>query len=349
MQSNIFHTAILSYGMSGRVFHAPFLATHPGFHLVGCWERSQKNIQSRYPEVISYNSLEEVLTNDQIQLVVVNTPIATHFDYTLKCLEAGKHVLVEKCFTRTAEEAILLKAAMEKAGKQLFVFQNRRWDSDFLTVKKVKESGVLGELVEAEFHYDRFDGNLSYKAHKEIAGVGVGVVTDLGPHIIDQAISLFGMPERVFADLRKTRKNTQVDDYFEILLYYPNLRVRLKAGYFVKLPVPSFQLHGKQGSFLKNRSDRQEADLQLAILPNSPNWGQDSEQDFGQIWIDGEDKPRAIPSETGNYMAFFENVYQTLLGNEKPAVSVEDGIRSMRIVDAAYESNRQQAIILLSY
>lgn len=337
-------TALLSYGMSGRIFHAPFLEIHSGFELVGSYERSQKNIQKAYPGTHSYDSLEEVIQEADIELIIVNTPIPTHFEYASKALRAGKHVVVEKAFTNSTAEAIELQKIAKEVGKHIFVYQNRRWDSDFLTVKKVYESGQLGDIVEAEFHFDRYNGAKSPKMHKELPGPGAGIIFDLGPHIIDQALHLFGNPTHVFADLRKTRPGTEVEDLFEILLYYPEMRVRLKAGYYFKVPVPAFQLHGKLGSFIKTRSDRQEADLDAGRKPQGDSWGQESPTDFGVMQVDGGN-PERIPSEKGNFMAFYENVFQSLRGDETPAVSEQDGINSMRVIDAAMESSREKKVI----
>jgi predicted dehydrogenase len=311
---------------------------------VGSYERSQKNIQKAYPGTHSYDSLEEVIQEADIELIIVNTPIPTHFEYASKALRAGKHVVVEKAFTNSTAEAIELQKIAKEVGKHIFVYQNRRWDSDFLTVKKVYESGQLGDIVEAEFHFDRYNGAKSPKMHKELPGPGAGIIFDLGPHIIDQALHLFGNPTHVFADLRKTRPGTEVEDLFEILLYYPEMRVRLKAGYYFKVPVPAFQLHGKLGSFIKTRSDRQEADLDAGRKPQGDSWGQESPTDFGVMQVDGGN-PERIPSEKGNFMAFYENVFQSLRGDETPAVSEQDGINSMRVIDAAMESSREKKVI----
>lgn len=337
-------TALLSYGMSGRIFHAPFLEVHSGFELVGSYERSQKNIQKAYPGTHSYDSLDEVIQDADIELIIVNTPIPTHFEYASKALKAGKHVVVEKAFTNSTAEALELQKIASKAGKHIFVFQNRRWDSDFLTVKKVLASGQLGDIVEAEFHFDRYNGAKSPKMHKELPGPGAGIIFDLGPHIIDQALHLFGNPTHVFADMRKTRPGTEVEDLFEILLYYPEMRVRLKAGYYFKVPVPAFQLHGKLGSFIKTRSDRQEADLDAGRKPQGDSWGQENPQDYGVMHVDGGN-PERVPSENGDFMAFYENVFQSLRGEEQPAVSVQDGINSMRVIDVAMESSREKRVV----
>ncbi|MEY2792361.1 MAG: hypothetical protein RJA76_353 [Bacteroidota bacterium] len=337
------NVALLSYGMSGRVFHAPFLDLHEGFQLIGSWERSQKNIENTYPYCKSFSSLEEILKDESINLVVVNTPVYSHFEYAYKCLEAGKHIIVEKAFTNNSEEAIQLKKLAFEKNLYIFVFQNRRWDSDFLTVKKVIESGQLGEVVEMELHFDRFNPALSPKVHKEEQNAGSGIMRDLGPHVIDQALSLFGLPQKVFADLRFMRKNTLVEDYFEIILYYEKLRVRLKSGYFYKELVPSYQVFGTNGSFLKSRADKQEADLIACVPLNDPDWGMEPKEQYGSLHTNQERK--LIPSERGNYMHFFENVYQTISGKSNAIVDVDAGINSMQIIDAAFESHKKQQVI----
>lgn len=341
------NAALLSYGMSGRVFHAPFIDLHSGFSLAGAWERTNKNIEKDYPGVKSYASIAEILSDSTIDLVVVNTPIYSHYEYALAALNADKHILVEKAFTTNLQEALTLHALAQAKSKHIFVYQNRRLDSDFLTVKKIVDAGVLGELVEAEFRYDRFNGAQSPKLHKEIPGPGAGIVKDLGPHLIDQAIYLFGHPEKVFADLRMTRPETRVDDYFEILFYYPNLRVRLIGGYYIKEPVPSFQLHGKKGSFLKVRADKQEPDLVAGLKPQGADWGTETEMNFGILHLDGQEKIR-IPSEKGNYMYIYENVFDTLRGRAKPFVSAMQGAQCMQVIDAIFESHAAQKVIHLT-
>ena len=230
-------TALLSYGMSGKFFHAPFLELHPGFELIGSWERSEKRIQEDYPETKSFPSLESILEDATIDLVIVNTPVATHFEYAKKVLLAEKHAVVEKAFTTTVAEAQELDALAKENRLKLSVFQNRRWDSDFKTVKKIIDDGMLGDIVEAEFHFDRYNPILSPKQHKESANPGAGILKDLGPHIIDQALFLFGIPEAIFADIRLIREATLVDDYIDILLYYPDFRVRIKAGFLYENPI----------------------------------------------------------------------------------------------------------------
>ena len=336
-------TALLSYGMSGKVFHAPFLNFHPGFELLGSWERSKKLIHQDYPSVKSYATIEELLQDD-VDLVVVNTPVDTHYEYAKKVLLAGKHALVEKAFTTTVAQAQELAALAKEKGLKLAVFQNRRWDSDFKTVQKIISDNVLGDIVEAEFHFDRYNPILSPKQHKETANSGAGILKDLGPHLIDQALCLFGLPQSVFADIRITREHSLVDDYIDILLYYSHFRVRLKAGFFVREAIPSFVVHGKKGSFLKARGDVQEDELKLGMKPNLDTWGTESSDKKGLLHteINGEIVKEYIPTLQGNYYAFFDGVYNSIAQDAIEPVTAQDGVHVMQIIEAAIQSSAQK-------
>ncbi len=342
-------TAILSFGMSGRVFHAPFIALDPQFELVGIWERTSSASLEFYPKIHIYRSLEEVLEDATIDLVIVNTPTYTHYDFCKKVLLAGKHAVVEKAFTNTVAEAQELDQIAQEKGLKLSVFQNRRWDSDFKTVKQVIDQGLLGQIVEAEIHFDRFKEELSPKLHKEIPGPGAGVLYDLGPHLIDQALVLFGVPEGVFADLRITRKGSQVDDYFEILLYYPQLRVRLKSGYQVREPFPSYVIHGNLGSFHKSRADVQEVDLVANQKPNRANWGTEPMEEQGLLHTEkaGVCIREKIPTLTGNYADYYAAVGQAILQDKPMPVSSKEGIQVMKIIAAAADSHKTKSVIFL--
>lgn len=343
------NTALLSFGMSGRVFHAPFIHLHPGFNLMGAWERSTKKIQEYYPYSISYSSLDDVLNDKNIELIIVNTPTYTHFEYAKKALLAGKDIVVEKAFTTTLEEAIELKKIASEQNKKIAVFQNRRWDSDFLTCKKVLQEGTLGNIVEAEFYFARFNPAISPKKHKEDPGPGAGIVKDLGPHLIDQALHLFGMPNAVYADIRNTRPESQVDDLFNITLYYKDKRVKLKAGYYFKEVPASFILYGTNGSFLKSRADVQEPLLLKDEKPNLTDWGTEPEEESGIINYlhNGETIRKKITTEKGNYYYFYDGVYNALNTLTPMPVTTDDGINVMRLIEAAFEASKSQKIIEL--
>ena len=342
-------TAILSIGMSGQVFHAPFVMVHPGFNFYAVWERSKNIAAEKYNGVTTYRTLEELLADSRVELVVVNTPNTTHYEYTKKALEAGKHVVVEKPFTVRSSEAAELDALAGKMHKKLSVYHNRRYDSDYRTIKRIFSEGWLGEVVEAEFHFDRYRAELSPKTHKEMAEPGTGSLYDLGSHLIDQALQLFGMPDAVFADIEALRPGSQVDDYFELLLYYPKRRVRLKCSYLVREPLPGYILHGRQGSFIKAKTDVQEATLQAGVLPGTPGWGKEPEGEKGLLHAERDGRPfrEYVVSEQGNYMDYYQGVYDSIRNNRDVPVPAADGLAVIRIIEAAFESSRQQKIITM--
>jgi len=341
----VINSALLSFGMSGRVFHAPFLELHPGFQLLGSWERSKKQIQALYPHAKSYGSIEEVLADENIDLVVVNTPTFTHFEYAKKALEAGKHVIVEKAFVGSTAEAEELRDLAAAKGLKVSVFQNRRWDSDLKTVKSILDEGQLGRIVEARIAFDRFRPKLSPKTHKEKPSSGAGIIKDLGAHVIDQALYLFGMPKNVFADIGITREGSEVDDYFDILLKYEDKRVHVHGGYFFRQPLHEFALFGSEGSFLKTRADVQEDQLQLGMKPNEPTYG--IEPKVAQGTLHTAMYKRQVPTLPGNYMDFFEGVYQAITNNKQEPVTAQDGVNVMRIIDAAFESAKREVVVRL--
>lgn len=342
-------TALCSFGMSGWVFHAPFIAANPGFELQGVYERSQKKAVERYPDVQSYSSLEDLLAADN-ELVVVNTPNDTHYEYAKKALQAGKHVIVEKPFTTTVEEAAELIDLARQQNKLLSVYHNRRYDSDFRTVARIIQEDWLGDIVEAEIHYDRFKEELSPKLHKEVPGPSTGSLLDLGSHLIDEALQLFGKPDAVFADIRIVRPVAKVDDYFEVLLYYPSLRVRLKGSYQVREPLAAYIVHGSKGSFLKSRADVQEAALQANIVPGSPGWGIEPEAEQGLLHTEKEGIiiREKVSTETGNYGEYYNGIYEAIRNYQPPPVTAQDGLQVVQILQAAHQSSREQKLIYLS-
>ncbi len=343
-------TALLSFGMSGRVFHAPLIHHHAGFSLVGCWERSNKVISQYYSSARSFDGIEELLADPTVDLVVVNTPTLTHFEFTKMALEHGKHVLVEKAFAGNAGEAAELRDLAQKKRRKLAVFQNRRWDSDFQSVQNVLQQDVLGDIVEANLAYSRYDPSLSPKVHKEEPSSGSGIIKDLGPHVIDQALVLFGMPSAVFADIAITREHSRVDDYFDILLVYDDKRVHVKGGYFYKQPLPEYTLFGKKGCFVKTRSDVQELQLERGMTPTDEGYGREPDSAAGQLFTSsrGQTDVLDVVSPPGNYLEFYEGLYQSIANDQAEPVTAADGARVMQIIDAAFRSHREGKMITLS-
>jgi len=341
------NTALCSFGMSGKLFHAPFIHLQGGFTLVGAWERSKKIIKDFYPDTISYDSYEDLLADASIELVIVNTPNITHYDFAKKALLANKHVVLEKPFTVTVAEGEELIALAKERNLVLSAFQNRRWDSDFKTVKKVLDEKSLGEVVEAEIHFDRFTQELSYKTHKEEPVLGTGLVYDLGAHLIDQALQLFGKPQAVFADIQIIRPISKVDDYFEILFYYPKLRVRLKSTLLARENSTGYIIHGNKGSFIKPKTNVQEIALLAERKPNEANWGKEEEADWGLLHTekDGTVIKEKVPSLQGQYMDYYEGIYQAIRNGQPVPVTAEDGLLIIQIIEAAYQSSKERRVV----
>jgi scyllo-inositol 2-dehydrogenase (NADP+) len=332
-------TGLLSYGMSGRIFHAPFLSTNSGFKLKAVVERHQKKMAATYPEIISYNSVDELLSDQEIELIIVNTPNFTHFDFAKQALLAGKHVLIEKPAAANSKEVKELYDLAKGRNLHVFVYQNRRWDSDFLAVKDVIESGRLGRLTEVHFRYDRYKPILAVKPFKETKDTPVnGLVYDLGPHIIDQAMVLFGRPLSFDKITAKQRDNSEVVDYFNFRLNYPGeLKVYLTGGLLIPEALPAFVVHGTLGSFLKERRDVQESQLDGGMLPTDAAYGvepQGSEGKLVTIGVDDKKLVEWIPSFKGNYKHLFEAVYHTIRDNTLYPITEEHISWQMELLEA---------------
>jgi predicted dehydrogenase len=342
-------TALCSFGMSGWVFHGPFIAMNPGFNFYGVWERTKNLTQEKYPDVKTFRTLEDLLRDKSIELVIVNTPSVTHYDYAKQVIQAGKHLIVEKPFTATVEQAEELIALAKKKKVKLSVYQNRRYDSDYKTVKKILNEGWLGNIVEAEIHYDRYVPALSHKIHKETPTPAVGCLYDLGSHLIDQALQLFGMPLALFADITINRPGSKVDDYIDLKLFYPNHRVVLKSSYYVREPLPGYIFHGTLGSFIKHKTDVQETDLQAHKKPGGENWGIEPESQRGLLHTekDGKVVREYIPSEKGNYGDYYDGIYKAIRSNAPVPVSGEEGKDVIKVIEAAIKSNKEKIVIEL--
>jgi len=343
-------TAIVSYGMSGSIFHAPLLNAHPGFLLKTILLRSSNSALEKYPDVIIARTYEELLSDDEIELIVVNTPDDTHFDFTCKGLEAGKHVIVEKPFTTIVGDGVKLIDLAKKKGRILSVFQNRRWDGDFLTVQKIIRQNMLGRLVEYEAHFDRYR-NYIQDSWKESPGHQTGTLYNLGSHLIDQALVLFGMPQSVYADIRIMRTGGKVDDAFDLKLYYKDVKVTLKAGYLVREPGAKFMVHGTEGSFVKYGIDPQEEDLKQGRLPDEDGWGTEPESEWGILntSINGIHIRKKIATMAGCYSDYYSNIYEAVRKSAELSVKPEEALNVIKIIEAAYRSSadrKSQDIII---
>lgn len=338
-------TGIASYGLSGQVFHTPFVHANPGFELTAVVERSRDLVRARYPQVRRETSYESLLADPQIELVVVNTPDTTHYEFVKMALAAGKHVIVEKPFVSSLGEAEELVSLAEREGLLLTVYQNRRFDGDFQTVKQIYDSGALGRVVEFDSAYQRFRNVVVAGTWKERADRHVGLTYNLGSHAVDQALVLFGMPDAVFADIDTLRDGSAVDDYFNITLYYPRMRANLKAGYLMREPGPHYRLHGTAGSYVVYGMDPQEEGLKVDVLPGNEAYGVFPESQWGVLHTDaGREK---FPTVNGNYMRYYDNIYDVLRRGSRPEVTHVQMLELIRILESCFASRDSGEVIRL--
>ncbi|HEY4155695.1 MAG TPA: oxidoreductase [Puia sp.] len=340
-------TGVVGYGVAAQFMHLPFIITNPDYQLLSILQRHGDSAAEKYPAVQVVRSLDEMLADPSLELVVVTTPNDTHFDYTSRALRAGKHVVLEKPFTITSEEAKELIVIARESGKVLSVFQNRRYVSDFLTIRQLLNENKLGEVVEFEAHYDRYRPEQRPNAWREADAPGSGILYDLGAHLIDQAFCLFGLPESVTADLRIQRPHARTTDYFDLWMDYGFTKVILKAGMLVREPGPRYMIHGTRGSFIKYGEDPQEALLRQGVLPNIRDWGKEPETFYGLLHteIGGETIREKYPSLPGNYGGYYADLYDTLVHGKPLKVKPEHGYNTIRLIELATESSRKNKTV----
>lgn len=328
------NVGVIGYGLSGRVFHAPFIHTHDGFQLKKIVERSSKTSLKTYPYIEIVSDYENLLKDDTLELIAVCSPNSLHFEMAKNCLLAGKHVIVEKPFTSTSKEAEELISISKQVNKKIFVYQNRRWDADFLTIKKLIQNNDLGNLYEYEAHFDRFKPVYSNVGWKNQNLPGSGNLYDLGSHLIDQALHLFGRPDSLEAIIKTERDNAPIDDYFELELKYKHLKVILIAGMLIDRIEPRYIIKGDKGIFTKFGIDTQEDVLKMGIMPNTENWGEEDKKNWGTLKTTSNNK--IIPSLPGNYMEFYNNVYGVLRNDVEMAIKPEEALETIRIIESAF-------------
>ncbi|MFT2007527.1 Gfo/Idh/MocA family oxidoreductase [Pontibacter sp. 13R65] len=346
----VFNVGLIGFGLSGRVFQAPFLTLVEGFNLKKIRETREENIRiatAKYPDAQIVAHADDIFQDSTIDLVIIASSSYTHHELAKKALLAGKHVVVEKPFTTTTAEADELIQLAKEQQKIISAFQNRRWDSDFKTVRKVIESGLLGNLVEYEAHFDRFRNFLKPNTWKEEDLPGSGMLYDLGSHLIDQALCLFGLPQELSCELKIQREGGKVIDNFRLVLQYEGLRVILRAGMLVREPGPRYTLLGDQGSFLKFGLDVQEETLVAGIYPEdkpADEWGKEPEELWGRINTDykGMHLLGKIESERGHYKGYYENLYKALIGEEELEVKREQARNTIRVIEMAVKSSQEK-------
>jgi scyllo-inositol 2-dehydrogenase (NADP+) len=340
---------LIGFGLAGRAFHAPIIRGVPGMELVCIVERSGSQAQQRYPDVRVVRTLEELLADRQIQVCVVATPNPTHFDLARQCLLEERHVVVDKPLVTTLGEAEELIQLAKQQKRLLTVYQNRRWDGDFQTVKKLVESGVLGRMAEYEARYDRFRPNPKPNAWGERAQPGSGLLFDLGPHLIDQALLLFGAPLAITASAFRQREWSVVEDAFDVCLEYSWWRAMLRSRTIAYAPGPHFVIHGTQGSFEKYGMDPQEEPLRKGQAPEGfdwgPHWGQDPERQWGTLSLTVGDSAQKVKTERGDYRGFYANLRDAVTQGAALAVTPEQALDTMRAIQLAYRSSRERRTV----
>jgi scyllo-inositol 2-dehydrogenase (NADP+) len=337
---------LIGFGLAGQAFHAPVIRGVEGMELACILERKGTKAKDKYPDVRVARTLEELLTDTKIQLCVIATPNDSHFELARACLLAGRDVVVDKPFAPTlAESEEVVRLAAER-GRLITVYQDRRWDGDFQTVKKIVQSGRLGKIVEYECRFDRFRLEPKANAWRERADQpAAGILFDLGPHVLDQALVLFGEPRAITASAFCQRETSQVDDSFDVCLEYPGLRALGRARIIAYAPGPHFLIHGTKGSFMKYGMDPQEARLRGGNFPDGLDWGADwgvePEELWGTLSLVGEPSVK-VKTERGDYRGFYANVRDAIEKNAALEVTPQQALRTMRAIILAHKSSRER-------
>ncbi len=331
------NVALVGYGLAGSAFHAPVIEEVEGLTLSTVVSSRKNEISSRYPNVKVLADVDAVLKDDQIDLVVIATPTDTHYALAKAALMADKHVVVDKPFVITKEEAIELKEIAQLKGKKLSVYQNRRFDGDFMTVRTLLDNNALGEIYTFESHFDRFRPHVDLQKWREQDKLGSGVLYDLGAHLIDQAMVLFGKPHWIIADVAKTRKGAKVDDYFHIVLGYNDLRVILHSASIVKASMPRFTVHGDKGSFVKYGLDPQEERLKQGEKPSGALGIEKSTQYGIKTDIDG--KEQKVPTIAGDYRIYYNQIANAILTNSPLPVTPEEAVGLIEMIEICIKSS----------
>ncbi|NTU80125.1 MAG: oxidoreductase [Chloroflexales bacterium] len=331
------NVGLVGYGYAGRTFHAPLIASVAGLRLAAVASSDPARVAADWPDVAVVAGPAALCARADIDLVVVATPNTSHHPIARDALAAGKHVVVDKPFTVTLAEAEDLAALAGRAGRVLSVFHNRRWDADFLTLRRLLAAGALGRLAYLESRFDRFRPEVRDR-WRERAGPGGGLWYDLGPHLADQALQLFGPPEALYADIATQRDGAVADDYFHVALRYGRTRVVLHASALAAASAPRFLAQGTGGAYVKHGLDPQEDALKAGLLPGGAGWGEDPQPGTLTLWGGGGPVTRAEPSAPGDYPAYYAGVRDAILGVGPNPVPAAEAIQVMRIIELARRS-----------
>jgi scyllo-inositol 2-dehydrogenase (NADP+) len=349
MESLMLNIALCSYGMSGKVFHAPLISAEPQLHLHSILQRSGDSTLADYPQVKLVKSFEALLADPELDIIVINTPNEHHYSMTKAALLAGKHVVVEKPFTLNLAEGDELIHLAQAQQKVLAVFHNKRLETDHLTVAKILREGLLGRVVEIEWHYDRYRHNVTHKAWKENDLPGAGTWWDLGVHMLDSMLNLLERPQAVNADMRSLRRAQGSTDYFNVCFHYPDMRVLLRSSTYVSEKGATVSLHGDKGSFLKFGQDVQEQQLMKGIKPGDAHWAEHGSNNKGILHLqqDAGSLRQHVACERGCYEAFYRNIADAINRRDTLRFGAQQALLAVEMLLAADESNRLQKTIVV--
>jgi len=339
------NVSIAGYGMAVKTFHLPVLSCIEEIDVKKLYSPSIKNTDGLYSSIEKTANINSLMT-PEIDLIVIATPNHTHYELAKLFLENEKNVVVEKPFTVTSSQAQELEELALKKHLLLSVHHNRRWDGPFLTVEKIIKNNTIGTITYFESHFDRFRPQVRDR-WKESSIQGAGILYDLGPHLIDQALHLFGMPQKIYADIQMQRKDSKSPDFFEIKLFYPHMNVVLKAGMLVNYPTPHFLLFADKGTFIKYGYDTQEALLNNGLTPcTGKDWGKDKPENYGLIrYFDGDEEK--IETVAGSYTQYYKDIYISLITGKDPQITAKDGRNTIFIIEKAIISSQEQQILTL--
>ncbi|MCM2489474.1 oxidoreductase [Enterobacter cloacae] len=345
--SDSIRVGLIGYGYASKTFHAPLIAGTPGMALAAVSSSDATKVHADWPTVPVVSEPKHLFNDPNIDLIVIPTPNDTHFPLAKVALEAGKHVVVDKPFTVTLSQARELDALAKSLGRLLSVFHNRRWDSDFLTVKALLSEGTLGEITFFESHFDRFRPQVRNR-WREQAGPGSGIWYDLAPHLLDQAVNLFGLPVSMTVDLAQLRPGAQTTDYFHAILSYPQRRIVLHGTMVAAAESARYIIHGTRGSYVKFGLDPQEDRLKNGERLPQEDWGYDM-RDGVVTKVEGETLvEETLLTSPGNYPAYYAAVRDALNGTGENPVPASQAIQIMELIELGIESAKHRATLCLA-
>jgi predicted dehydrogenase len=327
------NVALAGYGYAGKTMHAPLIAATAGLELVAIGSSNAGRVHADFPAV-HVGGYRDVVVHPGVDLVVIATPNATHHELARLALAAGKHVVVDKPLTVALHEAQDLRDFAQTQQRVLSSCQFQRWSADFLTVRRLVDDGRLGRVVHFESHYDRYRPDVPHR-WRDLPGPGSGIWFDLGPHLLDQALQLFGPPQALQAHLALMRTGAQAVDYFHVMLRYDGLRVILHGSNLVAGGSPRFVIHGTAASYIKHGGDPQEPALKRGERPGDPGWGRD---ELDGVLHEPGGRHETIPTVPGDWRVFYAGVRDAIVHQAPAPVSADDAVALMALLELGVRS-----------